>query len=527
VLAWMIYAVIVAIALGAAAVIAEQAARRRRKPTRWPWLMAIAGSVILPVIMATVSIPFPAFVRPSPSAAATAPAAPLVLRDTTTIPLASRVIDWSGAEPYTTSSRINRFVWDIWLGSSITLMLFLGVSTALFHRRKRGWVPGQLRGVPVLVSDNVGPAVVGLVRSHIVVPAWVMEESPEQQRYVMAHEQSHLRARDPLLVAAAVMLLLSMPWNPVLWWQLHRLRCAIEVDCDARVLRGGGDVGDYCETLIQVGENQAEYVAAITAMSESMSFLETRIRLMLAKPQKWARASAFILVSIALGVAAFAAQIAPPGVHASATNDTVAVDPAILDSYVGTYELSDISSITIRRKGDALTAAPIGQAAAAGVIDVTTLSATQFLVQPVDATLDFTKGPDQRVNAVVVRVHGQPFATAPRVDDATARQIRENLAARVRNQTPYPGSEKALLTVLSNRGDSEGMSPMSPPPDQYTHDRLVGYYARLGPVTSYRFNGVTDYGWDSYDVQHEHGAQQAFLMLDKDGLIVSAFVRRQ
>lgn len=248
---------------------------------------------------------------------------------------------------------------------------------------------------------------------------------------------------------------------------------------------------------------------------------------MLAKPQKWARASAFILVSIALGVAAFAAQIAPPGARESAKDAAVVVDPAILDSYTGTYELSDISSITIRRKGDALTVEPIGQAAAAGVIDVTTLGESHFLVQPVDATLDFAKGPDQRIDKVVVHVHGQPFAIAPRVDEATAKQIRETLAARVRNQTPYPGSEKALQTVLSNRTDNEGMSPTAPPFDQYTHDSLVGYYAKLGPVTSYRFNGVTDYGWDSYDVQHEHGAQQAFLMLDKDGLIVSAFVRRQ
>jgi bla regulator protein blaR1 len=526
-LAWMIYAVIVAIALGAAAIIAEQAARRRRKSTRWPWMWAIAVSVVLPVAMATVSLPLPALPGTAAPVASGAPRAAVALRDTTTIPLASRLIEWSGTKPYTRSTQVNRFLWDIWLASSVTLVLFLSISTASFHRRKRTWRSGQLCGTPVLVSDSVGPAVVGLIRSRIVIPAWVMEEPPEQQRYVLAHEQSHLKARDPLMVAAAVALLLSMPWNPVLWWQFHRLRCAIEVDCDARVLLGGGDVGSYCETLIQVGENQSEYAPTITAMSESMSFLETRIRLMLAKPQKWARASAFILVSIALGVAAFAAQITPPGEHASTKGATVAVDAAILDSYMGTYELSDISSITIRRKGDALTVEPIGQAAAAGVINVTTLSETHFYVEPVDATLDFVKGPDQRVDTVVVHVHGQPFAKAPRVSEATANGIRESLAARVKNQTPYPGSEKALLRVLSNREDNEGMSPMAAPFDQYTHDSLVGYYAKLGPVTSYRFNGVTDYGWDSYDVQHQNGAQQAFLMLDKDGLIVSAFVRRQ
>jgi hypothetical protein len=28
-----------------------------------------------------------------------------------------------------------------------------------------------------------------------------------------------------------------MAWNPLLWWQWNRLRLAIELDCDLRVLR--------------------------------------------------------------------------------------------------------------------------------------------------------------------------------------------------------------------------------------------------------------------------------------------------
>ncbi|MET0505350.1 MAG: M56 family metallopeptidase [Luteibacter sp.] len=274
-LAWMIYALLVATALSAAALIAEQAAKRRLMATRWPWLVAIVASLLLPAAIATVSLRLPGFMRSS------APTTALVLRDTTSIPLAATVIDWSGTKSYTSSTRVDTMLRDIWLASSITLVFFLGSSTAWLHRRKRTWSRGYLTGVPVLVSENVGPAVVGLIRSRIVVPAWLLRESPGKQRYVMAHEQSHLQARDPLLVAGALVLVLTMPWNPLLWWQCHRLRCAIEVDCDARVLRGGGDVGEYCETLIQVGQNQSEYIGAVTAMSESRSFLEQRLKIML------------------------------------------------------------------------------------------------------------------------------------------------------------------------------------------------------------------------------------------------------
>ena len=64
---------------------------------------------------------------------------------------------------------------------------------------------------------------------------------PSHQAAVIAHEQSHLEARDPQLFTLALALLVFMPWNLPLWWQLRRLRYAIEIDCDARVLKGGVD----------------------------------------------------------------------------------------------------------------------------------------------------------------------------------------------------------------------------------------------------------------------------------------------
>lgn len=526
-LAWMIYAVLVAIALSGAGLIAEQAAKYRQIPTRWPWMIAIAASVLLPIAIATISIPRPELFKPSVPTAAITPTEPLVLRNTTSIPLASRVIDWSGAKPYTLSTRINMILWDIWLASSCILVLFLGATTALFHQRKRSWAPGTLHGVQVLVSESVGPAVVGLIRSRIVVPAWVMKESPEQQRYVMAHEQSHLNARDPLLVAVAIALLVSMPWSPLLWWQFHRLRCAIEVDCDARVL-GGGDVGEYCETLIQVGQNQSEYIGAITAMSESVSFLERRIRIMLSKPHKWARASAFALISIALGMTVFAAQVTPPVVAPErATNGAVAIRPGLLDAYAGFYALSDYSLVTVAHKGNGLTVTPIGQFLAQGTIDVSTISDNEFSVPSIDVTLQFIRGTDDQATNLIVREHGIVAINAPRVDRATADQIRESLAARVKDQKPFPDSEKALHLILSNSESGEGMTPLAAKNLARQHDSAEKYFAFLGPVQSYKFEGVTDYGWDIYDVQYQHGAQQVFVQLDKHGLLTNSVMRRQ
>lgn len=523
-LAWMIYASLVAIALSAAALIAEQAARHRRMPTRWPWMMAIVASLLLPIVIGTVSIRLPAFHASTATATSTAS---IALRETTSIPLATTVIDWSGTKAYTSSARVNAILGDIWLASSFTLLLFLGLSTALVHRSRRSWTSGQLCGLPVLVSDSAGPAVVGLIRSGIVVPAWLLNEAKGQQQYVLAHEQSHLTARDPLLVAAALIFLAAMPWNPLLWWQFHRLRCAIEVDCDTRVLRGGGDVGEYCETLIQIGQNQSEYIGAVTAMSESRSFLEQRIKIMLSKPKKWAGAFAFALVSVSLGMAVFAAQVTPPATAEPAGKTAVSVAPDLLDAYTGFYKISDYSLVTVERKGDGLTVSPIGQFLAQGTIDVTAISNSEFLVPSVDVTLDFVKGAGKQATSVNISEHGVLAIQATRVDRATADRIRDDLAARVKDQKPFPNSENALHLILTNSTSEKGMTPLSAKNFARQHDSIEKYYAVLGPVQSYKFEGVTDYGWDIYDVQYEHGAQQIFLQLDKDGVLVSSVMRRQ
>ncbi|UUZ46788.1 hypothetical protein LP420_23520 [Massilia sp. B-10] len=69
-----------------------------------------------------------------------------------------------------------------------------------------------------------------------MLPLWLTQSQAQQQALVMAHESSHMAARDPQLLGLALLVLVAMPWNLPMWWQLRRLRHAIEVDCDARVL---------------------------------------------------------------------------------------------------------------------------------------------------------------------------------------------------------------------------------------------------------------------------------------------------
>jgi hypothetical protein len=151
---------------------------------------------------------------------------------------------------------------------------------------------------------------------------------------VIAHERSHLAAYDTQLLTIAVCLLACMPWNPMLWWQLRRLRLAIETDCDARVLSLGYPIAPYSETLITVGERQSASYAMAMARYGSKSFLEQRIHNMLRKKTRHARVSALALACLGVGLAVCAAEVAPPKVDfvGKTSNQEISVDPKLLQA---------------------------------------------------------------------------------------------------------------------------------------------------------------------------------------------------
>ena len=175
--------------------------------------------------------------------------------------------------------RLRALLRNLWLAASAAMLLALIASGVHLALRKRRWQPATVAGAPVLRHGGRGtrggwPA----AAAHRRAALGDAGAAHSHQSAVIAHEQSHLEARDPQLFTLALALLVFMPWNLPLWWQLRRLRYAIEIDCDARVLKGGMDPAHYGETLISVGERQSAYIGAVAAMSESKSFLEERMR---------------------------------------------------------------------------------------------------------------------------------------------------------------------------------------------------------------------------------------------------------
>jgi hypothetical protein len=311
--AWLAYALVIAALVSVAALIAERIAILRRSPRRWIWVTALLSSLVLPVLFAW-----------NGSRLDDRPAATLAALAAQERPPAYELtpIAWVGGDSSIVARRVT---WDRWLLTGWSVMSALALATLAMgwiqlKRRLRSAVDSDMAGVKVTVSDDVGPAVVGLVHSRIVVPTWLQQQDAETQGLVIAHEQEHLRAQDVRVLGGAFLIAVLVPWNLPVWWQLRRLRFAMEVDCDARVLRGGRSRSAYSAVLLNVATHLAPMRAPATGLSESGSSLERRIRIMHTPVRtRWKLLTAF-LGTCSVALVGIAGNVAPPPAPSLATS---------------------------------------------------------------------------------------------------------------------------------------------------------------------------------------------------------------
>jgi hypothetical protein len=169
------------------------------------------------------------------------------------------------------------------LGSAAVFLLFAGGWLRL-HRQRRPWEPRRVGGEHVLLSDNLGPAVLGLIRPLIVLPRWALTLPKQDLDTVILHEKEHREARDPALLAVGLLLTALSPWNPMVWWSLSRLRLAVEGDCDGRVLARGVSPKAYMRFLVDVASRGGRVPALVPALVEARNTsLEKRLLMMRSK----------------------------------------------------------------------------------------------------------------------------------------------------------------------------------------------------------------------------------------------------
>jgi beta-lactamase regulating signal transducer with metallopeptidase domain len=508
-LKWMLYLIAVSWLLGLAAGSAERGLRVRRRTTRWAWTAAILASIVVPALIASVSIEVPDIVAATPGAV-------IALRSITSLPLTALTgvpILATGSPAGATLETCLRL---LWLTASGIIVLLLAASALQLALRRRRWAHATVAGADVLIAPGLGPAVVGFLRPCIVLPPWVLESSPSCQAHVVAHERAHLEAGDPALLALAVGVLAVVPWNVPLWWQLSRLRRAIEVDCDARVLRAGHDRQSYGHTLIEVGQRQSASLGQVAAMSESASFLEQRIRFMV---QDKVSRPTILLACLSVCLIALATQVSPPNTtHSGDRARTVAVSPAVLDRYAGDYEVWESSVLTVWREDRRLLIRVTGQMA----MEMFPSSETEYFSRINDARITFETDSSGKATRLILRQNGGTL-TLPRIEGALARKIEAAVNARVASQRPCQGCEAQLrrhyAALLAGRPDYTILSPGLAEATRRQLPQLRAIAGQFGAIKSVKFLGVGNQGWDTYEVQHEHGMSTWRIVISANGTI--------
>ncbi len=254
---WLVYVSALGAAIAVIALLLERIAKWYGSPTRWVWLAAILVIVALP---AALNLALPA---PDPVASTPTPVVP-------------------GLVPIHRArySRINidGTVLALWFLASAALSVRIVGGALALRRRRKSWIAARLSGVEVLVADELGPAVIGWTKLTTVIPRWALTFNERSRALMLEHEAQHAQSGDPYLRSVALVALIVMPWNPALWWAMRRLRLAVEMDCDQRVLARGVDPREYASLLLAVGERMsATPFAWATALGGSRSFLERRV----------------------------------------------------------------------------------------------------------------------------------------------------------------------------------------------------------------------------------------------------------
>ncbi|MCC7054826.1 MAG: hypothetical protein IT355_16260 [Gemmatimonadaceae bacterium] len=480
--------------LALAAYGAESALTVAGRQTRWVWLSALLMTVVLgalaPMRLMQGGRAIELTLSAAPATAIAAPAAPagaLELLQRTWSAARSRgeaLVQqawsaWHDVMP----AQVETALLLAWLVASLALLLlFVGVHVR-YHRRRAQWPQRLVRGTTVRVADDTGPAVIGVTRTEIVVPSWLLARESREQELVLAHELEHVRLHDPLLLAVAQAAVVLLPWHPAVWWMASRMRLAVELDCDRRVLQRGASARDYGTLLIDLTDHRAGFGAALPAFSCSPSHLERRLVAMTPKRLKYPLVRALTagaFASLAL-LAACEAKL-PTSEEVNAMTARSATEAAAFATMVDTaavrYFIDDVPAT--KAQAEKLSAEQI---ATVNVLQKGTQSGGEVRIMtrtptPADST-DPTRIMLRRADPTQVTFHtpGDTVTASAGSTTIARTQLDAKRADESKPRTPFTG----LLVVDGVARESNAMNTISP-------DQIISVNVMKGAAATAKYS---------------------------------------
>lgn len=288
---WMLASVVFGGIVATGAAFADRAFTASGRPRRWAWAIALGISTAWPLVAGLWAL-----ARPID--------APIAIIRTRIGSSAARAIADQLVPSQGWGPAVEKALVALW--GVATLLLLLRIAIAIRRMREVTSAADRMTmdGTPVLVSDKAGPAVCGAIAPQIVLPRWILELDAPLRGMVLRHEREHVERGDAATVLGAAIAVALVPWSPATWLMSRRLRLAIELDCDARVLAATDDPTRYGQLLMLVAQRQA-HARLQPMLAESSAHLERRITEMHANTKR-SRVRAIALGTLAAGAVVLA-----------------------------------------------------------------------------------------------------------------------------------------------------------------------------------------------------------------------------
>lgn len=151
-----------------------------------------------------------------------------------------------GANPLQIWIAIGSYIWILGIAAMLVYSV-LSIVLVKHRLRSASHIEGNL-----YEADNLKtPFVLGLFSPKIYIPAGLSEE---ERRYIVLHEQTHIRRHDHIVKMFAYFVLCLHWFNPLAWIAFILMGADMEMSCDERVMKElGGEIKiDYSLSLVRV-----------------------------------------------------------------------------------------------------------------------------------------------------------------------------------------------------------------------------------------------------------------------------------
>ncbi|HOG01828.1 MAG: Regulatory protein BlaR1 [Firmicutes bacterium ADurb.Bin248] len=237
----------------------------------------------------------------------------------------------------------------LWLAGIAAVLLYSVVSCWKLGRKLSD---ATRAGGNVYETDAIQtPFVFGILHPRVYLPVGLPEP---QRRYVLLHENVHIRRGDYIIKPVALLALALHWFNPVVWLAFRLMNLDLEMSCDERVIRDftREQTADYGEALLRLRARRPVLAGSPLAFNENST--EGRIRNVLnyKKPAFWA-----VLLAVAAAAVACVCLVSNP----KKTQGEALVTPAqtLGQTPTSTAGQSVSPAVAIRKPADGVSPSPI------------------------------------------------------------------------------------------------------------------------------------------------------------------------